>query len=344
MFAAAKPLSLEDKRLSAVYRGRLLRGETILVKWILDRMLDVEVWAEDGRKADTLLVAFVQNAYERQVPFWLAKHALLAAQTRWRHLKRNIPRAWDAIRAWQAERPWHNRIPLPVSLLRAMFSVAISWAMETPRVAHLLIPFAVLLITGFAGLLRVGEIIALRFTDVQFAEGSVVLALRSPKTKQFFGRAQFVLVSSPQVAAWLQWLSVDAPLDAKVWPSSASNFRAVFAAVLQRMDLSHTMLSPASIRPGGTTHLVILQVDLARVRFLGRWRGDVAFSCYIQEAMAQLVWLRLSEQQRSRVELLAAPAFTQLLTPPPTPWQKFFSRRRQHRSGLTFKTSKSTLR
>ena len=41
MVAAKGPLSSEDKRLSAVYRGRLLRGETILVKWILDRMLDV---------------------------------------------------------------------------------------------------------------------------------------------------------------------------------------------------------------------------------------------------------------------------------------------------------------
>ena len=88
---------------------------------------------------------------------------------------------------------------MPYNILRALFAVLVSWAFETPSLGHLLWPMAVLLRVAYFGLLRVNEFLGLLRKDLSFPSNdysgdSMVLALASPKTRRYMGRAQFSLI------------------------------------------------------------------------------------------------------------------------------------------------------
>lgn len=221
-------------------------------------------------------------------------------------------------------------------MLHFLFLTALDWAMSDRRMAHLLWPFDVLLLVGFEALLRPGELAGLRVGDVRppgplDAKKQAVLAIRSPKTKFFYGRAQFALVASEHVVSWLAWLIHGLPRHSKIFPSSLERFRALFKAVCSRAGLSQLQLTPASLRAGGTKFLVTGGADLLRVKMLGRWRSEHSMSCYVQEAVAQLVWLNLTAAERSRIEEEVASFQAVLSSPPRVPWCLIFSRRLQWR-------------
>ena len=142
---------LEAQRTSAVYRGRLRRGLALFLSWCLAwGQVDTPPW-QDETAMDQLLCNFVNWCKEGRVEFWLAKHAVLSVQTKWRTLRRRIPRAWDCLRSWGGMRSWGNRVPLSERLLKFLFAVCLSWGLEGGREAGYYICFAVLIRVGFSG-------------------------------------------------------------------------------------------------------------------------------------------------------------------------------------------------
>ena len=49
---------------------------------------------------DQVLTNYVEFCCDTALPFWRARHAVLGVQCRWRHVRKRIPRSWDAIRSW----------------------------------------------------------------------------------------------------------------------------------------------------------------------------------------------------------------------------------------------------
>lgn len=121
---------------------------------------------------------------------------------------------------------------MPRMLADAFTAVALAWATREPKLTGLLM-IAVLVHVGFAALLRVGEIAALRAKDllINVSSVTVVMEIGSPKTAAHFGRAQFALIQNRWIAVWLEWLMKDVPDEVKVWPSDAAKFRQIFNMV-----------------------------------------------------------------------------------------------------------------
>ena len=157
---------LESQRTSPVYRQRLSKGLSLYLLWAQVRGLDVTLLTRRPLVVDQYLCEFVNHAKDQAVPFWLVKHAVLAVQTKWRHLRNHIPRVWDCVRSWQHQRLWSYRVPIPLEVLQALFAVSLSWGFEVSSLASLLIPFAVLLRVGFFALLRPGMLSRLTAGDV----------------------------------------------------------------------------------------------------------------------------------------------------------------------------------
>ena len=118
---------------------------------------------------------------------------MIFVQTVWRHHRRRLPRAWDAIKAWEQTFPTRSRTPVPFEVVEALAAAALSWALENHTHCHALVAFSILIRLSFFGLLRAAEMLGLCIRDCLIADPSdevqsVVLALRDPQNRSSFGK------------------------------------------------------------------------------------------------------------------------------------------------------------
>ncbi len=86
--------------------------------------------------ANQLLIAVLQDLYNKQEAVWLAPHAVLHMQTRWWELKGKLRPAWDIVSTWRMIRAVRSRIPNRLEIVRALSYVAVINAMfSQPKLA-----------------------------------------------------------------------------------------------------------------------------------------------------------------------------------------------------------------
>ena len=214
---------LEKDRLSKPYRQRLKQSLNHFVEWI--RHQPIKDPTSQG--LCEALVAYIQWCHSNHVNFWIPKHAVLAIRNFHPQFRPILGRPWDALKSWHNQLPLKNRLPVSLLVVKAVFGYLMNSAFEDRAKAHRLISAAILFRVGFAGLLRPGEMSALRARDVRIvvAEGSkvAVLAIVNPKNKLFMGRAQFICIRDEPLVLWLEWLCEGLPEQCKLWPASQAN-------------------------------------------------------------------------------------------------------------------------
>ena len=239
-----------------------------------------------------------------------------------RQLRFVLPRTWDSLKAWHGLLSWTPRLPITLELSEFIFLTAINMAMELrgPR-GFLYATAGCLLRFAFHGLLRPAEFLQAEvrdFYDLVHPSGKRlgILALRNPKTKDWFGRSQFATVRDEAATAWLAWALHGRARPKKIWPRSAHALRVTFKNILARAGLGHIPFNLSSFRPGGATNLFILGWHVEAIQFAGRWRSILTLKSYIQEAMSHLVWNRLDEHTAEFVKAQRL-AYAVVLDQPP---------------------------
>lgn len=217
-----------------------------------------------------------------------------------RALKGCFPRAWDAARVWRSLMPAGNRVPMPGNVMLAMITVALSW--HLPHVA-------LLIATGFMGLLRVHELRWLRFGSVVTPslmlvdDCSMFAIIEKPK--------MCVRIDDPGLVALAERFATAFPPTALVFDGSYVQLRNVFAALCHEVGVPAGApggLTLGSLRPGGATWLYRATDCTETVRFRGRWASGRMLEIYIQEVGAASVLPRLRPAVRDRIAALAAAA------------------------------------
>ena len=331
---------LEHDRLSSVYQERLAFCWKEFRAWVVMQALTLAQVFSSFSVLDDHLCDYINQCHVAQMKVWRVRHTILACQSYFPECKGKLPRAWNCIRGWQRQLVWDNRLPISEVLVKFMFAVSLSWALEAPSLARFLIPFAVLIRVGFYSLLRPGELTSLLRNDIHFSDGGaaesgrpVAMAIRDPKTWGYMGRSQFALLHDAASIEWLRWLCQDLAPGLKLWPSTLTRFRDIFRQVLSRGKIEIN-LTPASLRAGGATHLVLAGWELSRLMFFGRWKTSSTLVSYIQEAMSALIWANLSDTQHILVRSLVAQSVSFWTSPPTVPWPALFNRNRQRKSQL----------
>eukprot|EP00972_Heterocapsa_arctica_P094980 14008407-Heterocapsa_arctica.AAC.1 len=64
--------------------------------------------------------------------------------------------------------------------------------------------------------------LGLRFGDLYFDNGALVIRVANPKNKNAMGYAQFAIIRDPGTIAWATWLARGAQPNLKLWPSGRS--------------------------------------------------------------------------------------------------------------------------
>lgn len=191
-----------------------------------------------------------------------------------------------ALVGWLKLRPTVSYPPLPWPVTCVMAA----------RAVHLGCPrFALALLLGFDCLLRLGELLNIRWRDVADSRSTAVVhsgfhgvAIALPRTKT--GRNQWVVVEHPQLVNILRRLLASAPrasADDRVFPWSQHVFRRGFKRLCADLRLPVPYV-PHSLRHGGATRLFLLGWNMEQILLRGRWASTKSARTYIQTGNALL--------------------------------------------------------
>lgn len=296
---------LRWSRYSQPYQKRLLESWKALGTFLEGYGSTFKLVLESKAKAvDEILEQFIKQKYTEKSRSGLriAKHAVLLMQIMRPRLKRKLQGSWSAIRSWEEQEPSNYRPPIPVPLLAALICKARLKAETAPdkKGRFLWHCFGTLLMVGFFGLLRPGEIFCLRARDLavsnSFSLGSehAVLRIDQPKNARQMGAQQFVEIKHLDSVNWLTWLrsKVSNP-DERLWSSTPTRFRKMFSDICLELGIKQLHLSPASLRAGGATRLIDDGAEVGKIRFVGRWTNLRSLEHYVQVARAQQISLTM---------------------------------------------------
>ena len=242
----------------------------------------------------------------------MVKHALLACQHVYPHLKGKLQVSWSNLKTWEEQRIAHLRPPIPVPIwMLALGLVRAHEKLETnPKNQWAWKVFGVLLEVGLLCMLRPGELLNLTHADVSLPGSFVMsrqhaaLRISSPKNRRQFGTYQFVLLKHPNAINGLASIFQEGKTTT-LWPLSVREFGNHFKMIMKELGVSPMNLTPASLRPGGATMYYNQGVAIGTLRFMGRWTVEKSLEHYIQLAMATQIINRLDSVVISRLTKIA---------------------------------------
>ena len=327
---------LEQSRLSPNYSEQLQKGVAAFDTWLLHRRLPVLDWSLYPQQVNQFLVEFIDDRWQSQLSIGVAKHAVLGIQTQFPILRGQLSRPWNALKSWRSSQPLQNRVPVPPEVLQAIFIACIDMGFSEPSLAIYWFSAAVLFRLAFYGLLRPGEMLNLRARDILIATGrgyeAVVLTIIDPKNRRSLGRAQHALIREGGCVRWTQWLISLMPPCFKIWPSDRARLVSFWNRALSHIGLKFDKLTLGCLRPGGASWYILSDMDLGRLKFLGRWSCESSMSAYIQEAMAMVAWAQLSDSEACVVHSWINLGLPVWRKPPCISWSHIFSRAKQWRA------------
>lgn len=207
------------------------------------------------------------------------------------------------LEAWKAEEPIRQAPACPAEVAYAL--VATSLAIHQPALA------ATILLC-FTGLLRCSEALALRWQDLIFTEGVVILLLG--RTKR--GLDQKVVLSHPNTCAWLRQYSQQfrSKSHEKVCPMSYSKLRYWLPKLCKSLQLETLALTSHSFRRGGASTLLHHGMGIADIAVQGRWASESSCREYLRRGEMFLLRFQASINSTvwQRVLLLAKSIFVLL--------------------------------
>lgn len=192
--------------------------------------------------------------------------------------RRRFPTAHRCLDAWRADEPPTQAPPVPEAVCYALVFVIHVCASPSEALALLL---------GFVGLLRIGEALALRASDVIFSltddnRQAAVLILR--RTKRGAPMSERVVLTNSRIVCYLRRFLVTENLKGEdlLCRTSYSRVARALAQGAAVLNISGMELRTHSFRRGGATALAMRGVAFADIMLIGRWASERSCKLYIQ--------------------------------------------------------------
>ncbi len=216
----------------------------------------------------------------------LCVSALYGLYRRWPRLKGRMLGSMAALRSWAKARPGRAFLPVPwhVALLLSR--------MITSR-GYPDLGYGVLL--AHHGLLRVGELLRLRWADIKDIPRTGKLLIRLQKTKT--GANQHVMVEDKRLVELTRTLRNRSDPQAFVLSVGYNVLRGLFRDALAACGLGGlhggSRFSFHSLRHGGATELAVSGLGLELIAKRGRWAALQSAARYVQLGVSLLAVVRL---------------------------------------------------
>lgn len=259
----------------------------------LQRLMPALEGVSTPSQLDVAVAHWLENAWEDGETLYVVSNALCGLHFFEPLTKHCIPTAWRLFATWR-KLEWPSRAPpLTASIVKSLANYALT---------HKDLFFAALLALGFFALLRTGELLSLRGSDILCGEKQLILSLKGTKTGQRNAADETVAVEDPFtiliVQTALEVLQSHNATSQRLWEFSQQSFRNHFEAYMQRFHLDHLQFRPYSLRRGGATHLFQMSGSMELALVKGRWSSNKVARVYIADGLSKLPDLLLDTHTR----------------------------------------------
>eukprot|EP00438_Fugacium_kawagutii_P015211 Skav213597 [mRNA] locus=scaffold77:213673:216130:- [translate_table: standard] len=210
---------------------------------------------------------------------------LAGLQNQQPNLKGQLQGAWRLLKAWHQNELPSRAPPFPEHVVQALAG----WAFFQGHYS-----FGVSVLVGFYCMLRTGEVLQLRASNilVSSTERTALLSLGLTKTGKRQGAAESVVVThEPTFFLLKRWKDV-AGAAAPLTPSPGK-WRALFNQGLEALQVTSFEFRPYSLRRGGATWWFGKHQNMDRILVQGRWQTQKSARVYLNEGLAVLAQMRL---------------------------------------------------
>ena len=207
-------------------------------------------------------------------------------------VKRVFSGGWSLFKAWGKLELPNRAPPLPELVLTGMVGLAFSLGRHD---------LASLLLIGFGGFLRTGEILSLRSNMLNFdwQTGTLIIALPESKSGLRFGVQEVVTIPDRGILR-LVWLFVcHLPPGGALFTGSAQRFRDDFQRLLVGLGFGDRSYRPYSLRRGGATAELRRGTPLDNLMLRGRWSSLSTARIYLNEGLSLLAQLHFTNAERA---------------------------------------------
>ena len=239
---------------------------------------------------DSAVCEFVEAQWAGGEPVYRVNDALAGLQY-FLPLRKQLHSSWKRLRTWHKLEPASRVLPMHPLLIMGMASV-------TLQLGYL--DIAALMLVGFECFLRSAEIYTLEVRDIHFYRDKAVLKLRDTKTSKRTGFDEMVLCHSVLATKLLKLACQNKKPHDTVLDSNPYMFRKLFGKSADVFG-DFENLSVYSLRRGGATWNFLQHHSMELTLLKGRWASAKTARIYLQDAIAGLSDLQMSDNLRNRL-------------------------------------------
>ena len=222
--------------------------------------------------------------------------------------KLHLPTAGTYNKNWAKSLKRTRALPMPPDILIALCTLSI---LRGER------KLCAVLLLGFLGLLRSGELVLLTRGQLTFLSGNSTLVIALPESKgaKRSGQPENVIVSEAPVVQFIHSVAKDLEPGEVLYKCSHASLGVDIRRLSSMLGLHHPNLTPYTLRRGGATWLYQQTLNFDVVQHKGRWSEARTCKIYVNTATAEIGRASLPEWGSSRVKQCSL-VFTTLLKNP----------------------------
>ena len=242
---------------------------------------------------DPSFESFSEACWAEGEPYSLVSDALAGLQFFLPSVRKHVHRSWKLLRVWHRQEPANRAVPFSPLLLLGFAGLCV--ALHN-------VEAAAFLLVGFDTFARSGELFAIQKAHVTFAKGKAIIRLPVTKTTVRKGAAEMLIVESSIAVHYLAVALAEKPDFAPLLSMSPQRFRVLFALLKDFFNVDDN-LSLYSLRRGGATWDFLRHGSMERTLLRGRWQSTSSARIYLQDAVAAVSLLKLTEEQETQLRI-----------------------------------------
>ena len=276
-------------------------------RWVREQLTTEAATASLGSPITLCLLVkeFGNVLYSSGASLYLYRHLVVYVHKHITGARFHSSICWEMVQRWENLEPPIHRVPIPLSVVKAMVSIALCW--NWPR-------FAGAICISFFGITRPGEVLSAVRRDLVLATDllvedvqSIFLCIRNPKARRRGrGRVQHASISQPLIVSFITKVFEPLGYDQLLYPISPASFRRRWDRILRHLGIfKRHKLTPGSLRGGGALEEYRTGTDLTRIMWRMRVKQIVTLENYIQEVAGESFLAGLDFAARRNVQVMA---------------------------------------
>ena len=239
----------------------------------------------EGEDADAFVAGYLEILWAAGAGIAAASNTVAGVAFLCPPLRKRLDLSWMLLRTWRKQEPAGRVLPLTPELVGAMAGLAIEAAA---------FDFACLLLVSFETMLRGGEAFNLRAADVHDRGTCMVLRIDSSKTTAGKDAAEAVVVRSAAGMRLLRLVVAGLEPSQTLTSRSPNQLRAGLQRLATALGFAG-LFSWHSCRRGGASDMFCRTGSMEQTLVRGRWASTMTARIYIEDAVADLVKVRVGD-------------------------------------------------